>query len=158
MLYKDFLIRPAKNEDIPAIKKVVFTVLEEYGLKPDENGKDDDLNNVEKSYFSRNGYFGVAVNINSNEIAGTIGLYAINSEVCELRKMYLQNECRGRGLGKFMLEAMIDTARRKAFGKVVLETISPLKVAIAMYKNAGFIEVIPKEINERTDRAFELIL
>jgi len=158
MLHKEFLIRPAKNEDIAAIKKVAFTVLREYGLNPDEEGKDSDLNNVEKSYFSRNGYFGVAVNINSNEVVGTFGLYVVNDEVCELRKMYLQSECRGKGLGKFILDKTIEMARIKAFRKIFLETISPLKVAIVMYKNAGFIEVEPKQINERTDRAFELTL
>jgi hypothetical protein len=64
MLFKEFHIRPVTNQDIPSIKKVVFSSLEEYALQPEEDGKDSDLQDIERNYFSNNGFFGVAVNIN----------------------------------------------------------------------------------------------
>jgi putative acetyltransferase len=156
MIYKEFLIRPAKNEDMASIKNIVFGILQEYGLKPNENGKDNDLNNIEQNYFSNNGYFGVAVERTSNNIVGTFGLHPINKNICELRKMYLLRHVRGKGLGKYMLNFAIEFAREKHYSKIFLETISPLKEAISLYKKIGFTEVKPLEINDRVDRAFEL--
>ena len=158
MFFKEFIIRPATNHDIPSIKNVVFTTLNEFGLNPQLSGKDSDLDDIERNYFANNGYFGVAVNISTNIIAGTFGLFALNMDTCELRKMYLLKEIRGRGIGKFILNTAIKTAEEKHFKKIILETISPLTVAIALYKQYGFKEVKPKEINERVDRAFELDL
>ena len=96
MIYKEFIIRPAKNEDIHSIKNVVFGVLQEYKLKPSETGKDNDLENIEQTYFKNGGYFGVVADTNSNEIVGTFGLYSLSKDVCELRKMYLLKKVRGK--------------------------------------------------------------
>jgi putative acetyltransferase len=158
MVYKEFQIRPARNEDIPDIKNVVFGVLREYRLFPSETGKDNDLSDIEQYYFNKGGYFGVAVNTNSNEIVGTFGLYKVNNDVCELRKMYLLKKVRGKGLGKCILTYAIQVGIEKHYKKIILETITPLKEAISLYKKRGFVEIIPSEINERVDQAFELIL
>lgn len=94
MFVNEFLIRPATNNDLLSIKQVIFTCLKEYALPPDINGKDSDLNNIEKNYFSNNGFFGVVVNTNANRIVGTFGLFPVNNKICELRKMYLSKEVR----------------------------------------------------------------
>ena len=60
-LTKKFIIRPAKNEDITTIKKIIFEILREYGLQPDETGKDKDLNDIKNNYFNNNGFFGVVI-------------------------------------------------------------------------------------------------
>jgi putative acetyltransferase len=156
--YKHFFVRPATNIDIPQVKDLVFSVLNEYGLKPNESGKDKDLADIEKNYFSVGGFFGVAEDSNSKKIVGSFGLCPISKEVLELRKMYLAKPVRGQGLGRFMLGTAIAVAKEKKYRKIFLETISPLKEAIALYKQNGFIEIEPAEINDRVDRAFELEL
>jgi putative acetyltransferase len=156
MHFKEFLIRPATNSDGPAIKKLVFSSLIEHGLPPDPLGKDSDLDDIEKNFSSDNGFFGVAVQTETNQIVGTFGIHPMGHEICELRKMYLQKDVRGQGLGKFILDSAIQIAREKHYKKIFLETISPLTAAISLYKKFGFKEVKPKEINERVDQAFEL--
>lgn len=157
-LQNEFIIRQANNRDIASVKNVVFTVLREYNLKPDDAGKDKDLNDIEKNYFNNGGFFGALVNSSSNEIIGTFGLYRINNQVCELRKMYLLKEFRGRGLGKFMLTNAIGIAKEKNYEKIILETITPLKEAISLYKKYGFSEIKPAEVSGRVDQAYVLIL
>lgn len=156
--FKQFLFRPATNEDIPSIKNVVYSALAEFGLEPSENGKDGDLSDIERSYFSGNGFFGVVVDVNTNEVVGTIGLFAEETVTGELRKMYIKKDCRHVGLGRFMLNTILDIAREKGFKKIYLETISPLKIAIALYKSVGFQAVQPREISNRVDQAFEVDL
>jgi putative acetyltransferase len=156
MLLHEYQIRIATNHDIPSIKNVVFSSLSEFGLNPDENGKDKDLNNIESSYLSNNGFFGVVIQREANLIVGCFGLFPLNENICELRKMYLLKETRGKGLGKFILDTATQTAREKHYKKIILETISILTTAIFLYKRYGFKEIKPKEINARVDQSYEL--
>jgi len=156
MIFSEYQIRAATNQDIPSIKNVVFTSLIEFGLNPDENVKDKDLNDIESSYLSDNGFFGVVVHTETNLIVGCFGLYHVNDSICELRKMYLLKESRGMGLGKLILDKAIVEAREKHYKKIILETISVLTTAIFLYKQYGFTEIKPKEITARVDQAFEL--
>src|SRR5579862_5803023 len=154
----DFFIRQATNEDISGIKNVVFTILREYGLPPDEKGKDKDLENVEKEYSAPHGFFGVLVEIKTNNIIGTIGLCRIDAQTSELRKMYLQKDHRGKGLGKYLLTTALAVAKQRQVKRIFLETISPLQEAISLYRQFGFTEIPISVKNERVDRAFELYL
>jgi len=130
-------LRPATNADCEPVRDLVFEVLAEYGLRPDPGNTDADLANIEQSYFAHGGAFYVLEDQNSS-IIGAYGLYRMDEHTCELRKMYLRREFRGRGLGKRLLEDALANARRLGFKKVVLETASVLKEAIALYQAYGF--------------------
>lgn len=156
MFNTDYSIRQATNDDIPVIKEIVFEALIEFGLKPEERGKDNDLNDIEKNYSMNNGYFGVLIDLNTDEIIGTFGITKNSNDICELRKMYLRKRERNKGLGKYMMNAAIDIAQEKNYRKIILETISPLKGAISLYRKFGFKEITPSKITDRVDQAFEL--
>ena len=149
-------IRPATNNDSEKIKSVVFSVLIEYGLKPDSSSVDKDLDSIEESYFSNDGYFGV-VEVNS-KIVATVGLHRVNDTTCELRKMYSLSSQRGKGLGKSILEFALSKARELGYKRIILETASPLKEAIHLYKKYGFKEYKPEHLSVRCDQAYELYL
>jgi putative acetyltransferase len=149
-------LRPATNADSEQIKSVVFSVLKEYGLKPDSNSTDKDLDSIEESYFLNNGFFGV-VEI-ENSIVATVGLHQVDATICELRKMYSLPSQRGKGLGKSIIEFALSKAKELGYKRVILETASPLKEAIGLYKKYGFKEFTPEHLSSRCDQAFELYL
>lgn len=150
-------IRAATNRDTDKIRDVVFQVLVEYGLKPDPEGTDADLKDIEGNYIKAGGVFEV-VETEDGRIIGTVGLFPKSAEVCELRKMYLMRETRGHGLGKQLLERMLATARTLGFRRMELETASPLKEAIALYQRYGFRPLECTHLASRCDRAFVLDL
>jgi putative acetyltransferase len=49
-------------------------------------------------------------------------------------------------------------SKAKELGRVILETASPLKEAIGLYKRYGFKEFNPEHLSARCDQAFELYL
>lgn len=149
-------IRPATNADSDNVKSVVFSVLKEYGLSPDSNSTDKDLDAIEESYFLNGGFFGV-VELD-NEIIATLGIHKIDKDTCELRKMYCLPEHRGKGLGKRLIEFALTKAKALGYNHVILETASPLKEAIGLYKKYGFREYCPEHLSSRCDQAFELYL
>ena len=149
-------IRAAKNSDSDAIKFVVFTALREYGLTPDSGTTDKDLDSIEDTYFLKGGYFGVVEE--NNIVIATVGICRENETTCELRKMYSLQSARGKGLGKQLLEFSIQKAKELGFSRMVLETASPLKEAIGLYKRYGFIAFKPDHMSARCDQAYELYL
>ena len=150
-----YYMRRASNRDIPKVKELIFSILREYDLVPDEFGIDSSLSDLELNYFNKGGFFGVVVSP-SDEIVGTIGIVNNGNDVFELKKMFLKKELRGKGFGKMMMNFILDFAKRNKCKKLELETVQVLHEAIGLYKRYGFNPVKPKVINDRVDQAYEL--
>lgn len=150
-------LRPARKADQAAVQRLVFTVLEEYGLAPAPATTDADLQALEETYAGRGGRFEVLVD-HRGRILGTVGLYPLGETTVELRKMYLDRSVRGRGLGRRMLQHALDQAATLGFERVVLETSSVLREAIQLYERAGFRPYRPRHLAARCDAAYELEL
>lgn len=148
--------RKATNNDVSKVQDLVFSVLLDYGLKPDPAETDKDLSDFEKHYFNRNGYFEVCEI--DNEIVGTWGLHPSSKDTCELRKMYLSLHSRGKGLGKTMLERAMIKAKELGYKKMQLETASVLKEAISLYAKYGFKPSGRPIDAARCDQAYEIEL
>ena len=149
--------RSAVNADSADIRRVVFTVLEEYGLETEPCGLDADLNDVEATYIGPGGMFEV-VERDDGEIVGTVGLFPKVAGVCELRKMYLLPEARGKGLGKTMMTRVFEHARTRGFRRIELETAGVLVEAKALYQRYGFCPIESDHLSSRCDQAFALDL
>jgi putative acetyltransferase len=160
----EIMFRSATNEDAGQIKKIVYGVLEEYGLVPEPGGTDTDLEDIDKNYLQRGGVFEVLEDTGGN-MMGTVGLYPMpypidgeTSKTVELRKMYFLPALRGQGWGKKTLTRMIERARELGFERIILETHSSLKEAIGLYKSFGFAESCEGKHSARCDQTFSLEL
>jgi putative acetyltransferase len=131
-------------------------VLEEYGLQPDPDSTDRDLDDLEGNYLNRGGYFWVIED--SGQIVATVGIYRMDETTCELRKMYVLPSQRGQGLGKKLLEFSLQKARDAGYRKMILETATALVEAIALYKKYGFTEYKSEHRSQRCDQTLELTL
>jgi putative acetyltransferase len=149
-------VRSATNRDCERIQSLVFGVLSEYDLEPDKNGTDKDIADIEAHYLNRGGVFEIIEDENGN-LLGTIGLYPLDAETVELRKMYFARKLRGRGFGKMMLERMIQKARELGFKKIYLETARVLREAVHLYEKYGF-EPTDEKHTPRCDQAYFLKL
>jgi putative acetyltransferase len=149
--------RLATNKDSKAIIELVFTILAEYGLKPDPDKTDSDLCDIELNYNRRNGAFELLEDCNG-KIVATVGLFKTNEETVELRKMYLRTTERGKGYGNLLIEHAIETAKKLGYKQIILETASVLKEAIQLYKKYGFQQFESDHLASRCDQAFILTL
>lgn len=149
-------IRSATNADEERVTELVFAVLAEYGLQPDPETTDVDLRDIEGHYLTRGGLFEVIED--GETLVGSVGLYPIDKNVCELRKMYFVRGARGQGLGKYILVRMVDQARNLGFKRIVLETSSKLMAANHLYTGFGFTRVHSDHLATRADQAYALDL
>lgn len=151
------MVRAATNDDIPAVTDLIYTVLKEYGLQPDPEHTDADLNDIEGNYHHNRGSFDLLMN-QEWEIIGSVGVLRLNETECELRKMYLAAPWRGRGYGKLLLELGLKRAGELGYKRVVLETASVLKEAITLYRQYGFERFEGDNPSSRCDQMYELNL
>ena len=147
---KDLTIRKAVVGDEEKVLKLVQEVLNLYGLNLNPDDEDLDITNIPKYYSENNGDFEVIEF--KGEIIGSYGIYKIDDETCELRKMYLKKEFQGLGLGNIMLENSLRLAMNLNYKKIILQTNSVLYKAIKLYKKYGF-EEFEEEVCERCDLA-----
>jgi putative acetyltransferase len=153
----DFTIRIATPADATAARAVVLPVLESYGLRPEPEGTDADLFDLEAAYFRRGGAFWVAED-GSGRIVATCGLCPVDERVIELRKMYVHPDARRQGIARRLLALALAFARERGFERVELETASVLREAIALYRKSGFLPRPGAVAVARCDQAFVLDL
>jgi len=59
----------------------------------------------------------------------------------EIKRMFVTPACRGEGIGRAIVAALEDEARRLGFSEVVLETGTRLPAAIALYESSGYARI-----------------
>ena len=66
------------------------------------------------------------------------GLKRLDDEACEIKRMYVVPEARGRGHASRLLQALEDEARRLGYAIARLDTGVHQPAAQAMYERAGY--------------------
>jgi putative acetyltransferase len=116
------------------VHDLVLGVLLEHGFEYDRL-KDADLNDISGYYFTSGGTF--FVGIEDGRVVGTAGVRKLEGDLCEIRRIYLNKEFRGRGNGKKLFLVALGFAEKNCSG-VMLKTDSTLTKAIDMYLKHGF--------------------
>ena len=60
-----------------------------------------------------------------------------------MKRLYVRPAYRESGLGKRLVEAAIDAARRTGYRELRLDTLSSMTSAQALYRRLGFVEIPP---------------
>jgi GNAT superfamily N-acetyltransferase len=78
------------------------------------------------------------------QLAGCVALRRINQSICEMKRLFLREEFRGRGLGRQLIAAIIQEARQIGYRYMRLDTLPPKMIdAISLYRSYGFKEIDP---------------
>lgn len=89
------------------------------------------------------------------EPAGLGGIRHLDTDVAEVKSMYLSPTHRGKGLARQLLAELEEIARRRGCRAVRLDTSDYLDGAIALYRAAGYREVPAYNENAKANLWFE---
>jgi len=116
---------------------------EGYGYDPE---KDFDLEDIYGYYIDNDGVFYIGTI--DGVVVGTGAVRRINSKKCEIKRIYVKQEFRGRGFGEELFLNALKFARTH-YHVVTLKTDRTLIEAINMYQKHGF-----SVVNENNDTLF----
>ncbi len=86
--------------------------------------------------------------------AGCVALRRIDVVTCEMKRLYVRPELRGRGIGKALAERIIGDAIRLGYTKMRLDTVSTMTAAIRLYRSLGFTEIGKYRVNPLPNALF----
>jgi ribosomal protein S18 acetylase RimI-like enzyme len=77
------------------------------------------------------------------KIAGCAALRKIAEDIGEVKRMYVKPEFRRKGIGRALLQAIINEADEIGYSKLRLDTAPFAKEAQALYRSFGFQNIEP---------------
>ena len=126
-------LTPFHPSDQPAVKALILAGLVEHWGALD-SAKNPDLDDIAASY--KDAYFLVAKM--DGEVVGCGALVPHDAYTAEIVRMSVAARLRRQGLGRRILQALIDRARAQGFKHVILETTETWSGVITFYQEFGF--------------------
>lgn len=85
------------------------------------------------------------------ELVGCCALRPLDTvdypNACEMKRLYVRPALRGCGVGRRLAEAVMTAAQQADYATLLLDTLSEMETARAMYQDLGFTEVPPYYYN-----------
>ena len=108
------------------------------GTSDTEHQWDADFKNIEDIYINNKGEFFV-VTI-GDKVVGMGALRKVDDSTAEIKRMRVEPSLQGKGLGKLILDKLIEKARELGYKKLVLDVAEKQKGAQHLYESRGFKE------------------
>jgi ribosomal protein S18 acetylase RimI-like enzyme len=139
-------VQAESAEQIAAIRDLFLEYAQSLGFSLCFQGFDKELAQLPGDYARPDGRLLLATS--AGEATGCIALHKMHEHTCEMKRLYVRPQFRGKGLGKALAERIIVKAREIGYKKLRLDTVEPMmRTAVAMYRQLGFREIAPYREN-----------
>jgi putative acetyltransferase len=139
-------MQAASAEEIAEVRQLFLEYAESLGFSLCFQDFDEEVKNLPGAYAPPRGRLLLA-SLNGQS-AGCIALRELDPAICEMKRLYVRPNFRGRSLGRLLVDGIIAEARNIGYERMRLDTIgSSMQDAIALYRRRGFREIEPYRTN-----------
>jgi putative acetyltransferase len=135
----------AGDPDIMAVREL----FQEYADSLETNlcfqGFNDELAGLPGRYAPPQGR--LLLGFHADEIAGCVALRPSTSGICEMKRLYVRPPYRTSGLGRLLIERIVEEARNAGYARMRLDSLPTMQVAIRLYRRLGFQPIAPYVAN-----------
>ena len=83
----------------------------------------------------------------SGRLVACGGVRPFKDSACEMKRLYVTPDHRGKGIGQAIATALIDRARELGYKEILLDTLSSMQDALRLYARLGFAAAAPYRHN-----------
>lgn len=127
--------------DLPTVLALFREYVESLGIDLSFQNVDGELSSLPGKYATPHGVILLARGENGNAL-GCIAVrplaLANENNACEIKRLYVRPEGRGRALGQHLAQAAIAFARNRGYATVYLDTLDTMAPALKLYTALGF--------------------
>ena len=124
---------------IDQVKQLIAEYTKRLGRDLSFQDIESELKDPSKKYTAPESELLAAVDDNGH-VMGMVAYHKHTDSRCEMKRLFVLPECRGMKLGDRLVEEIVQHARKAGFKEMVLDTITPLKAAVHLYRKMGFEE------------------
>jgi ribosomal protein S18 acetylase RimI-like enzyme len=139
------LITPVCAEQLDAARDIFREYADGLGVDLCFQSFDAELAGLPGDYAAPRGSLILA--IIEGQIAGCVALRALDNvdypNAAEMKRLYVRKAFRGFGLGRHLVEAVMDAARQAGYACILLDTLDDMEAARALYDELGFEDIPP---------------
>lgn len=143
------LITPATLAEYEATRQIFQEYAQQLGVNLCFQNFDDELASLPGVYAEPKGALLLAMV--DGQLAGCCALCPLDTvdypNASEMKRLYVRNSYRRLGLGRQLAEAILDAARVAGYHHVLLDTLSEMESARALYEDLNFEEIAPYHHN-----------
>jgi putative acetyltransferase len=147
-------IEAASPSQIPAVRELFREYAAGLGFDLSFQKFDDELAALPGEYAPPEGRLLLAEV--DGRPAACIALHRFGDEgTCEMKRLYVRPEFRGRAVGRSLVARLIEEARKIGYRRMRLDTVAgEMEAAIALYRSFGFREIPPYRSNPQPGALF----
>ena len=137
------------EDEILGAKKLILEYIQWLNQDLSFQNIDDELSNFPQKYKEPEGSFIIAKE--NNDVIGCVGFTNIGDKICEMKRLFVNDNYKGKGIGKKLVEKIIEYAKLKKYKIIRLDTINTMEAALNLYYKIGFYEIEPYYNNPHND-------
>ena len=135
-----FLRQVHSDDDIQLARQLFKEYETAIGVSLCFQSFDQELSNLPGEYAPPSGRLFLA--FIDDQPVGCIALRNKSESICEMKRLFLRSEARGKHVGRRLVETIIDEARSIGYESIRLDTMpGKMDAAIALYRSLGFEEI-----------------
>ena len=136
---------PTSDAEIEAVRTLFRAYADGLGIDLCFQDFDNELAHLPDRYVSPRGAL-LAARV-GHQVVACCALRPMDTvdypNAAEMKRLYVDPRFRGLGLGRILAEAILDAARQAGYDLVLLDTLSEMETARALYDDLGFVEIPP---------------